>query len=125
MQYDVNSPAEYLTALEKDWRREALLGLRELILKHGPELTECIRYKMLCYDDRQGSVLALNAQKGYVSLYVGDASKVDPAGTLLKGLDCGKGCIRFKKSTQIEATGIEQFLARALDLRRQGGDTGC
>lgn len=44
---------------------------------------------MLSYRDERDIVLALNAQKHYVSLYAGDASKIDPDGTLLSGLNVG------------------------------------
>jgi hypothetical protein len=32
---------------------------------------------MLSYSDQRGIVFGLNAQKHYVSLYVGDAKKID------------------------------------------------
>jgi hypothetical protein len=80
---------------------------------------------MLSYEDDRGPVFALNAQKGYVSFYVGNAEKVDPAGELLGGLDCGKGCIRFKKSVKVPETKIGEFISRAAAMRRQGGDIEC
>lgn len=125
MQYDVQSPQEYLQALEHDWRREKLLALRDLILKHGPHLTEGIDYKMLSYRDERDIVLALNAQKHYVALYVGDASKVDPDGTLLAGLNVGKGCIRFSKTKVVSETGIEEFIRRTIDMAKRGEDLDC
>jgi len=125
MQYDVSTAAEYLSALEDDWRRDTLMALRELIEREAPELRESIRYKMLSYDDDRGPVFGLNAQKGYVSFYVGDAAKVDPAGELLAGLDHGKGCIRFRKSVQVAETRIDTFISRAAAVRRQGGDVEC
>lgn len=125
MQYDVSTPDEYLAVLEPDWRRDTLVSLRALVRKNAPELTESIRYKMLSYDDARGSVFALNAQKGYVSFYVGNAGKVDPAGELLGALGRGKGCIRFTKSVQVANTGIDAFIARAAAMRRAGGDVDC
>jgi hypothetical protein len=125
MQYDVSTPDEYLAVLEPDWRRDTLVSLRALVQEHAPELTESIRYKMLSYDDARGAVFALNAQKGYVSFYVGSAAKVDPGGALLGGLDCGKGCIRFTKSVKVAETGIGAFIARAAGMRRAGGDVDC
>jgi len=125
MQYDVNTPEEYLSVLDDDWRRETLSALRELIQRNAPEMREGIRYKMLSYDDDRGQVFALNAQKGYVSFYVGNSDKVDPTGELLKGLDCGKGCIRFRKSVRVPDTRIGTFIARAAAIRRQGGDIEC
>jgi uncharacterized protein YdhG (YjbR/CyaY superfamily) len=125
MQYDVKTPEEYLAALEADWRRDTLLRLRELIMAKAPELTEGIAYKMLCYRDASDIVFGLNAQKHYVSFYVGNAGTIDPDGSLLAGLDCGKGCIRFKKSVPVESTRIAAFIERAAEMARLGIDTGC
>lgn len=97
MQYDVQTPQEYMQMLEDDWRREKLEELRAIIKSCAPELTEGIDYKMLCYRDDKEIVFGLNAQKHYVSLYVGDVTKIDPDGSLLAGLNVGKGCIRFTK----------------------------
>jgi len=49
----------------------------------------------------QGLNVLLNAQKNYISLYVGDRHKIDPEMKLLKGLNLGKGCIRISKSKSI------------------------
>lgn len=125
MQYDVQTPEEYLNMLEDDWRREKLLELREIILEYGPDLVEGIDYKMLSYRDERGIAIALNAQKNYVALYVGDAKKVDPDGTLLAGLDVGKGCIRFTKTKEISRTGIREFIARAIEMWKSGADIDC
>lgn len=125
MQYDVQTPEEYLRCLEDDWRREKLLELRELILTYGPDLSEGIDYKMLSYRDERGIVFALNAQKHYVALYVGDARKIDEDGTLLAGLNVGKGCIRFTKTKAIAQTRIDEFIERAINLWKRGVDVGC
>jgi len=125
MQYDAKTPAEYMKMLEDDWRKEKLQGLRALVKSEAPELKEGITYKMLSYSDRQGPVFQLNAQKNSVNLYVGDAKKVDPDGSLLAGLDCGKGCIRFKKSSAIGDTRIGEFIQRVARIRRNGGDVDC
>lgn len=125
MQYDVKTPEEYLGMLEDDWRREKLLQLREIIVEYGPDLIEGIDYKMLSYRDERGIVLALNAQKHYVALYVGDAKKIDPDGSLLAGLNVGKGCIRFTKTKDVSQTGIREFIARAIMLWKSGADIDC
>lgn len=97
MQYDVKTPKEYLNQLEKDWRYEKVQQLRKIIQAKAPKLVEGIHYKMLSYSDEKGVLFQLNAQRNYVSFYVGDIKKVDPEGTMLKGLNQGKGCVRFKK----------------------------
>lgn len=125
MQYNVTTPTEYINALEKDWRLEKLQALRKIIKSKAPDYTEDIQYKMLGYSDDKGLVFSLNAQKDYVSFYVGDTKKVDPSGELLEGINKGKGCIRFKKSINIANTHIDEFIERAVDLRKQGIDIGC
>ena len=123
MQYDVQTPTEYIEALEQDWRKEKLEAIRELLQAKAPELTEGIRYKMLSYGKEP--VFCLNAQKNYVSLYVGDIKKIDPDGNLLEGLNMGKGCIRFTKTIKVEDTNIGEFIERTFNLWKQGVDVGC
>lgn len=121
MQYDAKNPEEYFELLENDWRKEKLMDVRRLILEYGPELEEGIQYKMLIYSD----VFGLNAQKWYVSLYVGTIDKIENASILLAGFDYGKGCIRIKKSIDIHKTGLEKFIKQTIDIWRAGGDTSC
>jgi hypothetical protein len=125
MQRDVHTPQEYLASLDDDWRREKLESLRALIRSHGPDLVEGIYYKMPSYGDKRGVLFQLNAQKNYVSLYVGDAKKVDPDGALLSGINVGKGCIRFSKTTPISEAGIGEFVRRAIGMWKRGEDVGC
>ena len=125
MQYDVTTPKEYIAKLEDDWRKEKLKELRSIIKTIAPKLEEGIEYKMLSYKDSKGSVFHLNAQKNYVSLYVGNAEKIDTDGKLLEGIDVGKGCIRIKKSVNIPDTMLDEFIARTVDLREQGKDIDC
>lgn len=125
MQYDVKTPEEYFKALEDDWRREKLLALRRIILSRAPELTEGIDYKMLSYGDDRGTVFHLNAQKNFVALYVGNAHKIDTDGSLLRGLDVGKGCIRIQKSVALAQTRLDEFVGRAVEMWKQGKDIDC
>ncbi|GEN82843.1 hypothetical protein SLU01_11550 [Sporosarcina luteola] len=97
MQYDAKNPEEYLELLEDDWRKEKLLAIRQMIITYAPELEEVIRYKMLNYG-KEDYILALNAQKHYVSLYVGTIDKVENAETLLAGYNYGKKVAFASKS---------------------------
>ncbi|GLC81748.1 iron chaperone [Lacrimispora brassicae] len=125
MQYEANSPKEYLGLLENDWRKEKLLHVRRLILEYGSELEEGILYKMLCYGNEESNLFGLNAQKSYVSLYVGTIQKIENASMLLTGFDYGKGCIRIKKTIDINKTGLEAFIKQTIDKWRAGEDTSC
>lgn len=125
MQYQVNSPDAYFDALDKDWRKEKLLHVRDLILKHGSDLNESIEYKMLAYGKNDKNIFHLNAQRAYVSLYVGTINKVEGAEDMLKDFDKGKGCIRIKKSVDIANTGLETFIKKTIELWNSGGNTDC
>ena len=125
MQYEADSPEEYLKSLSQDWRKETLEALRALILAQSSAMEECINYKMLCYRLNGNTVFHLNAQKGYVSLYVGDIEKIDPEKTLLCDLNIGKGCIRFTKSKKVSSTRIDEFIAKSIELASKGADLNC
>ncbi len=125
MQYDVVTPEEYLATLAEDWRKETLLKLRHIILTNGPGLDEFIQYKMLGYGKNKITLFQLNAQRNYVSLYVGDIRKIDTKNELVSGLSHGKGCIRFKKSNSVENSRIEEFIQKAITLFEKGIDTDC
>lgn len=96
-----------------------------MILNYAPELEEVIRYKMLNFGKDDCFIFALNAQKHYVSLYVGSLEKIDQAEELLEGFNQGKGCIRIKKSNHIEETGLKTFIHKTVDMWRAGEDTAC
>ena len=125
MLYEASTPEAYLKQLEDDWRKQSLLQLRDLIFLSAPEVEEDIHYKMLGYALDGDHVFHLNAQRHYVSLYVGNASRIDPAGALLQGLSVGKGCVRFSKSTSVPSSRIGEFIQRAVKLKREGADIGC
>jgi len=125
MQYDAASPKEYLENLESDWRKEKLMQVRDLIIKNGSDLIEYMEYKMLAFGYEEKAVFHLNAQKSYVSLYVGSIDKINQASQMLVDLDMGKGCIRIKKSVKINETGLEEFIQKTIELWEKGGDTEC
>lgn len=116
----------FLEVLENDWKKEKLLEVRQMLLKHI-QLKESINYGMLSYGKSSDTepLFHLNAQKNYVSLYVGDIKKIDPDNTLLKGLNLGKGCIRISKSKNISETGLREFIQKTVDLWLAGEDTSC
>lgn len=127
MQYDVETPKEYLKLLEDDWRKEKLISIREMIFEYAPKIGENIRYKMLNYGDieKEDYVFALNAQKHYVSLYVGSIDKIDSSGDLLKDFNLGKGCIRVRKTNDLEKSDLREFIHKTIDLWRAEHDVSC
>ena len=125
MQYDAKTPSEYLNKLDSDWRKEKLEQVRQIIKKQGPQLKEGVEYKMLCYGTEEKNIFHLNAQRNYVSLYVGTINKVENAEELLSSFSTGKGCIRIKKSVNLPETGLEEFIKRTIAIWEKGGDTDC
>lgn len=125
MQYEVQTPAEYMEIIENDWRKEKVVELRAMIKAKVPDVNEGINYKMLSYRQGEEIIFHLNAQKSYVCLYVGDIAKVDPDGVFLKGLNHGKGCIRFKKTDSIPQTRVDEFIEEVAKIWKQGGDISC
>lgn len=101
------------------------MAVRQMILNEAPDMAESMNYKMLRYGDEDRTLCHLNAQRNYVSLYVGDAKKIDPDGSLLKGLDVGKGCIRIKKSVVLENTQLAAFVQQAVSQWRAGENLDC
>lgn len=125
MQYKAKTPTEYLVNLEPDWRKAKLNQIRDLILKYSSDLKEDIEYKMLAYSKNDKPIFHLNAQKNYVSLYVGTIKKVENGEELLKDFDLGKGCIRIKKSINISETQLEAFIKKTIQFWNQGDNTDC
>lgn len=125
MQYEASTPQQYLDILDEDWRTEKLKYVRDLILTHGPDLEEGIEYKMLSYGIGKNKAFHLNAQKGYVSLYVGNIDKIEDARSMLEPFDMGKGCIRMKKRLDLKHTELEAFISKALSFWKAGGDIDC
>ncbi|MGH1364054.1 MAG: DUF1801 domain-containing protein [Calditrichia bacterium] len=125
MQYDPKTPEEYMNMVEEDWKREKIEQLRRIILSNGTYLDEIINHKMLGYKDERGVVFHLNAQQDYVSLYVGDLSKIDPEGRWTEGLDTGKVCIRFKKTLSVFDTEIDRLIQRVLEMWKNGEEFDC
>ena len=113
MQYDADTPDEYLNLLEDDWRRDCLLAIRE-ILRSVPGVTEGIGHKMLQYRFKGDVFAHLNAQKGYVGVYLGELERIDPGGAIRGNMSCGKTCLRVRKRDGIEV--VEKLVTRKSDM---------
>ena len=125
MLYSADTPEAYLDQLDQDWRKEKLLQVREMILSQGTKLTETIAYKMLAYQFKGQTIFHLNAQRAYVSLYVGDLSKIKGSHELLHAFDKGKGCIRIKRKNNLEESSLEEFIKQTITHWYGGDDSLC
>ena len=90
---------EYIEAADPD-RRDALRALRDVILHAAPQAHEEIRHKMPYYV-YHGDLVAFAAQKNHFSVYVMGDKRLTEHGDALGKLNCGKGCIRFKKLEEL------------------------
>ncbi len=125
MQYDVETPEEYMNCLEPGWKLDKLEELRQIIKAGVPSVEEGIGYKMLSYAYKGQVLFHLNAQKAFVGFYVGDAKLLDPSGELLKGIDKGKSCVRFKKSTEVVEENIQKIIQAAVIMSDNGKGSQC
>ena len=117
MQRDVASPAEYISDVPAG-QRPLFDHLRALIHASAPDLSEGIRWGMLCYEDT-GALFALAAQKHYVGLYVMATDALKDMDAELAKIDHGKGCLRFKKLSSVPTEIIKKLLAHAYGLRER------
>lgn len=107
----------YLAELPAD-RREALAILRKRIREHVPDATETMEYGMASYQLGGSMLFALASQKAHMGLYVCETDVVEAHRHRLGKLDCGKGCIRFKKIANLPLDVIEDILREATARRR-------
>jgi uncharacterized protein YdhG (YjbR/CyaY superfamily) len=95
-------------------RRDALVGLRRACVEGLVGFTESMEYGMPAYS-RDGVVeVGFASQKHYVSLYVLRTDVFDAHRPRLDGLSLGKGCIRYRRSGQIDFEVVESMLAATM-----------
>jgi uncharacterized protein YdhG (YjbR/CyaY superfamily) len=96
MQSKAATIADYLKTLSPD-ERAVISTLDKLIRKTSKAAVGTMKYGMPTYEVA-GLFIATNAQKNYFSFYA-NPPFVKKFKAELKGLDCGKSCIRFRKLT--------------------------
>lgn len=94
MQRNHSSPEAYRADVVGELKA-MLERIRGLLLEAVDASEETIEYGMLSY----GDLANLAAQKNYVALYVASEVLDSFRGRLP---DCGKSCIRFRRSAQID-----------------------
>ena len=108
MKSDAATVDEYLETLPED-RREIVVALRQEIHTHAPGLTESMEYGMPTFSSHKPR-LALASQKHYLALYVMPKGLFAKHKEALKGLNCGKGCIRFTRLEQLPMDAIRDMI---------------
>ncbi len=112
--------SDYLDELSPD-RRVALSELRSLIHRVAPDTIEAMQYGLPAF----GDLCAMASQKNYMALYVCERELVKAHLAQLGKVSCGKGCIRFKRLTDLNLNSVERLLREILELRNQGIGPSC
>jgi uncharacterized protein YdhG (YjbR/CyaY superfamily) len=107
-----DSSIEAYVASVPDGQLAIFSHLRDLVLAPVPEAKEEIRWGMLTYDDN-GALFSLGAQKHHVSLYVMATQALKDMAEELSTIDHGRGCLRFKKLSDIPTDTIRKLLLHA------------
>jgi hypothetical protein len=93
-------------------RADAVRTLRNLCLAHLDGFTEGMRYRMPAYwrDDVPEGEIGFAAQKQYLSFYVLRTDVLAAHRARLGGLSIGKGCIRYRRSTDLDPGIVRSIL---------------
>jgi uncharacterized protein YdhG (YjbR/CyaY superfamily) len=101
-------------------RSLAFQQLRRLCRERLTGWTEGMRWGMPGCPEGADPVVAFNSQKQHIAFYAGPTA-VARFADRLAGLDCGKGCIRYRRPEQMDFALIGDMLD---DIRARGGPMG-
>jgi len=120
MQSKATTIDAYLAELPPE-RAAALSELRALIHRVDPKAVEAMQYGLPAF----GDLCAMAAQKNYLCLYVCEGDLVKAHLAQLGKVSCGKGCIRFKRLTDLNLATVERLLREIVKLRKAGIGPSC
>ena len=103
----------YFENLKNPKHLDDLKQLRAFLEEKLPDVSVDLRYGMPTYANGEDVVVAMASQKNYMSLYM-DTDTVEAHRAELGKLDCGKGCIRFKKLDDLPLDVIDTILQETL-----------
>lgn len=113
MQSKAKSVDEYLKEVP-EMRRDSLEQLRELCLEILEGYEESMEYGMPSYKKSGGEVeVAFASQKNYISFYVLKEEVLNRHRADLKGLNVGKGCVRYSKPEKINFEIVRKLLSES------------
>jgi len=118
MKSEAKTVGDYLLEVPET-RIQALNKLRQLCLKHLPKHEESMVYKMPSYK-RDGQVeVAFASQKQHICVYILKHEVMLNNQEHLKGLNHGKGCIRFSNPDKIDYLLITDLLKQTIESDSQ------
>jgi uncharacterized protein YdhG (YjbR/CyaY superfamily) len=109
MQSKARRVDQYLTEVPSE-RLEALTEIRELCLATLDGYDESMVYGMPSYSKDNVIEVAFASQKSYISLYILKEEVLNEYRDRMKGIDTGKGCIRYTKPEKIDFEIVKQLL---------------
>ncbi|OQW43441.1 MAG: hypothetical protein A4S12_04985 [Proteobacteria bacterium SG_bin5] len=110
----------WMAALVPD-RAPAFERLRALCQARLPGWVERMQWGMPGYAPAERDpVVSFNSQKNHIAFYAGPTA-VARFADRLQGIDCGKGCVRYRRPSQIDF----DVIAAMLDDIYARGETMC
>ena len=113
MQSEAKDVTAYIREAPQD-RRECLARLREFCLEILKGYEEGMDYGLPCYKKDGVAEVSFGSQKNYISLYILKEAVLSANRGLLKGLNVGKGCIRYSKPGRIDFSVVKKLLTDTL-----------
>ena len=101
MKSEAKTVDDYMTQIPEK-RVSAIKKLRKLCLKHLPDYEESMEYKMPSYRGINQIEVAFASQKQHISIYILKHDVMLKNKKRLKGLNHGKGCIRYSNPDKID-----------------------
>lgn len=118
MTSNADSVDEYIDEVPSN-RQDTLLKIRKLCLKHLPDHTEDMAYKMPSYK-REGQVqVAFASQKQHMCVYFLIHSVMLNKPERLNGINHGKGCLRFSSPNKVNYELLITLLKETYSSRDQ------
>ena len=113
MKSKLNTVDEYIKQIPGN-RAPALQKLRQLCLKHLPEHKESMEYKMPSYRLNDQVEVAFASQKQHICVYILKHDVMLNNKDRLKGINHGKGCIRYSNPDKIDYQLITDLLKQTV-----------
>lgn len=109
MKSDASSVKQYLTEIPVD-RQKALKILRNLCTSELKGYQESMAYMMPSYEKDGQVEVAFASQKQHICIYILKHDVMLSNADLLKGINHGKGCIRYANPEKIDFELIKKLL---------------
>jgi hypothetical protein len=117
--------AEYLAQLEEP-RKSDVAALDAMIRKNAPKLTPFVQMGILAYGPYRYTYpsgresnwfrIGIASNAGYISMYVMGGVLLRYKSALSKA-NCGKGCLRFKRLSDLDAAALKKMIRECAAAR--------